>query len=131
MMESAGRVFKGMTEMHAVLVVDDEPLVAETLADCLEGPDVDVYSATNAGKAMDLVRNRPIEVLVTDIRMPGTDGFELARLAKHLRPDLRVIFVTGYFPSQMKPHDIPGPILFKPLASQSLQSAVKSALRPA
>jgi CheY-like chemotaxis protein len=52
--------------------------------------------------------------VITDIRMPGIDGWELARRATELRADLKVLYITGY-PGEQRPHDAPpGPLLRKP-----------------
>jgi len=52
--------------------------------------------------------------MITDIRMPGIDGWELARRATDMRPNLKVLYITGY-PGEETPDDAPpGPLLRKP-----------------
>ena len=82
----------------SILIVDDQlELLAFTgafLAEC----GYTVSWARNAAEAMQLLEsNRPIDILLTDIVMPGEmDGFELARRAKVMRPDLKVVYSTGH-----------------------------------
>lgn len=83
-----------------VLIVDDEPDIVEEVVERLESEGLDCLSAYNAQSAMELVRSDDdIGVVVTDIRMPGMDGLEMAR---HMREDvgqgrdLFVIVVTGH-----------------------------------
>ena len=52
--------------------------------------------------------------VITDIRMPGIDGWELARRATEMRADIKVLYITGY-PGEQRPDDAPpGPLLRKP-----------------
>jgi CheY-like chemotaxis protein len=81
---------------HSVLVVDDDPTVLTVLADMLEDLGCDVISAVNGRDALDqLRRNERISILITDINMPGMDGHELAHLAKRIRPELKVLQLSG------------------------------------
>ena len=80
-----------------VLVVDDEPLVAELAAEALSAAEFRVEPVLNAhGALAALSRNPNIDVLFTDVMMPKIDGFRLAAMATTLRPDLRVLFASGY-----------------------------------
>jgi len=55
-----------------------------------------VVHAQDGERAAHLVRTEPWDILVTDLNLPGIDGFELCRIAKSLHPDLPVLAVTGY-----------------------------------
>jgi two-component system response regulator AtoC len=78
-----------------VLVVDDKEnmrrLVARILADAFE-----VEEADDGARALALVATRPYDVVVTDIRMPGADGFELLAATKARAPATEVVLMTGY-----------------------------------
>ncbi len=79
-----------------VLVVDDEPLVLFATASMLEDLGCEVVTAANGPQALDLLaRNRSVEILITDINMPGMSGFELAERAKRVRKGLQVILLSG------------------------------------
>ena len=81
---------------HFVLVVDDDPSVLEVVADMLEDLGCNVISAEQRGGALDqLKRNDQISILITDINMPGMDGHELAERAKRIRPELKVLQLSG------------------------------------
>src|SRR5580658_6194265 len=81
---------------RVVLVVDDEPLVLDVTASMLEDLGCEVVTAANAREALQkLSTDQRIEILVTDINMPGMDGYELATRAKRIREQLKVIVLSG------------------------------------
>jgi CheY-like chemotaxis protein len=78
-----------------VLVVDDEALVRDFIARCLEDRGYAVKKAENAAEALELMVNKPASVVLSDIKMPGQDGLWLAdRLRAHW-PNTPVVMVTG------------------------------------
>jgi len=81
-----------------VLYVEDEPLVRKLVARCLEGAGYRVLSARGGDEALDLFREHrdTIEVLITDVVMPRIGGAKLAEMLLADRPDLAVVFVSGY-----------------------------------
>jgi two-component system NtrC family sensor kinase len=82
---------------HSILVVDDEPDIAEILAELLgaDGHRVDV--AASGREAMERVRDRDYDLILSDLRMPDLDGQSLYRRLERERPQLleRVVFITG------------------------------------
>lgn len=84
--------------MVRVLIVEDEGLVRELAVDEFSDAGFAVEEAANADEALVLLKSgQPFDVLFTDIRMPGPiDGWELGRMASELRPDIRIIYATGY-----------------------------------
>ena len=81
---------------RVVLVVDDEPSVLEVVVEMLEELGCEVVSAQSGREALDqLSGNDRIEILITDINMPEMDGHELAHRAKLMRPELRVLQLSG------------------------------------
>jgi CheY-like chemotaxis protein len=83
---------------ETILVVDDEAEVRVHVADALRGRGYRVLEAANGGAALDLVSRMPapIDLLVSDIVMPGMGGPELADRIRALAPDARVLFVSGH-----------------------------------
>ncbi|WP_368039492.1 ATP-binding protein [Sphingomonas sp. ID1715] len=80
-----------------ILVVEDEEQVRRMSLDALEELGYRVIEAVDGEHALELVRARPdIRLLFTDVVMPGINGRELADQARLLRPDLPVLFTTGY-----------------------------------
>jgi CheY-like chemotaxis protein len=96
------------------LVVDDEPMILEILTEYCGSLGMEVYEAADGEGALKQLKARPgIEVLVTDVRMPGLDGPALVKRALALRPEIKVIYVTGYttyggsaWPTLRKPFDL-------------------------
>ena len=82
-------------ERPTVLVVDDEPKVAETLRDLLAAAGYEVTTAASGEDGIELVRSRLFDAAVVDLRMPGMDGIELLRLIKEHAPVIEVIVMTA------------------------------------
>jgi CheY-like chemotaxis protein len=82
----------------AVLVTEDDPDVLTIAAEALRLLGYEVYTATNATEALAILQQgTPIDILFTDIVMPnGMNGIALAREARRLRPDIRVLLASGY-----------------------------------
>ena len=81
---------------RVALVVDDDPAVLELLAEMLEELGCEVITQQDAFEALTVLReDRRIEILLTDINMPGIAGNELAEQAMRLRPGVKPILVSG------------------------------------
>ncbi len=79
-----------------ILIVDDDPLVPRTLRILLTKHGHEVEAAANAEEAFQILEKTPPEVVISDINMPGLDGFEVLRRVKRQCPGSEVILVTGY-----------------------------------
>jgi signal transduction histidine kinase/CheY-like chemotaxis protein len=80
-----------------ILLVDDEATVRETLEATLEDAGYAVQSAADGAEALEILASETtIDVLITDLSMPGIDGLALIRNARRHRPDLPAILLTGY-----------------------------------
>jgi CheY-like chemotaxis protein len=81
-----------------VLVVEDEPQILALLVDYLQSQGYRVLAATCASEAFDLLATKPhLDLLLTDYRLPDeVSGVRIAEAALKLRPDLKVIFISGY-----------------------------------
>ena len=80
-----------------ILLVDDEIMVRDTLAAALEDAGYAVAVADSGTEALALLRTgEPVDVLVSDLSMPGIDGLMLIQEAQHSRPGLPAILLTGY-----------------------------------
>jgi DNA-binding NtrC family response regulator len=79
-----------------ILVVDDEPQVAEILRDLLVFAGYDVETAENGKQAIDLLMTpRHFDLVITDMKMPEMDGLELLRLTHRLNKTLPIVILTG------------------------------------
>jgi CheY-like chemotaxis protein len=98
-----------------LIVVDDDDAVRVLLEELLLDRGYDVITAQDGAEGLDQIQREPrLSLLITDIRMPGIDGWELARRAREMRADLKVIYITGY-PGEQPPDGAPpGPLLRKP-----------------
>jgi signal transduction histidine kinase len=80
-----------------ILLVEDEVLIRLVLAEALEAQGHRVHQAGDGGEALPLISTDiPIDILVTDVGLPQMNGRRLAQLAKACRPDLKILFLTGY-----------------------------------
>lgn len=78
-----------------ILIVDDEPGWRDLLS--FELSDYDVMTASNAAEALDLLRQRAFDLVITDVRMPGElDGIDLIQTYRRENPAQKAIFITGY-----------------------------------
>lgn len=84
-----------VTTKRTVLLVEDDALIRLSTADLLEEAGYLVVAASSAEEAMAALDTAPVDILVTDINLPGISGVELARQAKVKRPGLKLVFATG------------------------------------
>ena len=87
-----------MADAINILVVDDEPHIRDGIAAALEAPGRVVRCAPDGSAALEIIRKAPVDVLVSDLKMPGSavDGLELARKARGLCPDAAVVIITAF-----------------------------------
>ena len=100
--------------MTAIVIVEDDVLANEHLEFILQQAGYEVFSATSADEAAELLDDHEdVQLLVTDINLPGTvDGLKLAAAVKARRPEMNFIITTGY--SAPKDEEIPQGSLFLP-----------------
>lgn len=104
---------------RVVLVVDDDPLVLEIAAEMLKDLGCEVTTAANAKQALaKLSADRRIEILITDIDMPGMDGCRLAETATQMDGRLKVILLSGC------PIDCDFPFVQKPFSQADLKRSM-------
>lgn len=86
-------------EMHRLLIIDDEPNLVEGLYDYLTtilSPDIEIWKAYSGQEACQLMSQFFVDLLISDIQMPGMTGLELLEQVEKNNPRCRVIFLTGY-----------------------------------
>jgi CheY-like chemotaxis protein len=86
-----------LPRLRVALLVDDDNAVRDITAARLRQLGFEVLEAGSGGAALDLLdRNAQVDLLVADFAMPGMNGVEVAQQARARRPELPVLFVTGY-----------------------------------
>lgn len=86
-----------VTACETLLVVEDEPVVRSVIVDMLQDEGYRVLEAGDGPSGLRVLRETPeIDLLVTDIGLPGMNGRQLADQAREIRPDLKILFITGY-----------------------------------
>lgn len=82
--------------MHTILVVDDEPNYLIVLAELLRDEDYEVFTADSASAALPIVRDTDLDLVVSDMKMPGMDGIAFMKKIKEFNKNLPVILITAY-----------------------------------
>ncbi|MEO8778063.1 MAG: PAS domain-containing protein [Rhodanobacter sp.] len=119
---------------HTVLVVEDEPVIRELILEVLQGRNCRCHQAADGNAALALLQSHAdIDLLITDVGLPGLNGRVLAEQARHMIPALRVLFVTGYAENSI--FDMTGTdkhmeLLPKPFGVDQLVRAVQGLLTP-
>lgn len=117
----------------SILVIDDEEVIRLAVRDVLSKSGSEVETARDGAEAMAMINQRSYDLVISDIRMPGYDGYQIFAAVKSQRPDCPVIFMTGfgYDPS----HSIIrarqeglAAVLYKPFKVDQLLSDVRTAL---
>ena len=113
-----------------VLLAEDEPLLRELGETILQHAGYSVLTAENAAGLRDLVANHDgsIELLLTDVIMPGMSGPELGRLAKKRWPNLRVLYMSGYADEDIQELDGDFAFLQKPFTPSELTAKIAEVL---
>lgn len=83
-----------MKEPHTILVVDDDPSIADLLQDFLENEGFEVRTAGSAGQALEAFRERTVHAIVLDIMMPGQSGFEFCKTIR-AASDVPILFLSA------------------------------------
>ena len=115
-----------------ILVAEDDEDVRTLAVGVIESLGFSVLAAANGTEAVALLQgDKPIRLLFTDIVMPGKNGIEVAREARALRPELPIIFTTGYASRRLVQEtalDLPTHILRKPWLPEDLDREIRAAL---
>jgi CheY-like chemotaxis protein len=118
---------------ETILLVEDEPAVRSLARRVLQMSGYAVLDASNAGEAMLICQNHsgPIHLLITDVVMPQMSGRQLAQSLSPLRPEMKIIFMSGYADDVLD-GDFPAnevPFLGKPFTADLLLQKVRDVLK--
>jgi CheY-like chemotaxis protein len=120
-----------------ILCVDDERVSLKVRSRVLEKAGHEVIQAASAAEALEILRSRPVDLVLTDLIMPVMTGADLAREAKKLNPNLPVVLFSGV--NEMPPQDsqadlfmskLEGPVFLCEKVAEILQRAQRSTANP-
>ena len=122
-----------LTGQETVLVVEDQEMARNLVREMLSLLGYQVLTAANGRQALDLAsaHSGPIHLLLTDVVMPGLSGPETAEHLRVVRPDTRVLFMSGYSDDRIAGYGVlesGAPLLDKPFTSDTLARAVRQVL---
>lgn len=85
-----------MKDKIKILIVDDEPLIRESLYEILRIEGYGVFMAVSGEAAVDTLKKVEVNIVVTDFKLPGMNGVELLEVIKRVSPKTEIILITGY-----------------------------------
>jgi len=116
--------------MINVLYVDDETINLELFGISFK-KEFSVFKAHSGVEALKILESHSIDVIVTDFKMPGMNGYELINEVKHKFPQKKCILLTGYLETAMEEHSKSGELVFhymrKPFVKEELKQIIVSA----
>lgn len=124
----------GSGARHLVLVVDDEQGLRDLVCRTLRAEGYRTLEAAHGGEALEMVETGPerIDLVVTDVVMPGMDGRELGRRLARIRPTLPILYMSAYEVNDIFQRGSPrgsAPFLQKPFPRDGLINSVQQLLR--
>ena len=116
------------TPASTILVVEDDDIVRMLIVDVLEELEFKVLEADGSEEALGILNDAAIHIdlMMTDVGLPGMDGRELATEAHKLRPELPILFASGYAESIEVPAGMH--VIGKPFSIDQLRDKVKGIL---
>ncbi len=122
----------GKPDASTILLVEDDPMIRTLVAQALEMQNYHVVLAEEGWEGIKVARNHKgkLDLLVTDVVMPGLGGVELALAAQELYPEIKVLFMSGYARSQLVEEGVPpdAAVLEKPFTPDKVVSMVRMLL---
>jgi DNA-binding response OmpR family regulator len=118
-----------MAHLETILFVDDDPELRKIVAVALAQPGYAIFTAVDGYEAIRILADHWVSLLITDVKMPGLNGFDLARQAKVMRPNIQIIYLSGYpIDSRHRAGPVYGAVLKKPLRMGDLLAEVSGRL---
>jgi len=105
-----------------IIIVDDCAKILEAYKDIFTSKGYDIATATNGVEALNLIKKQKYDILVTDLKMPKMDGFELTDKTKQIDEDIPIILISSYTDSIK---NCPNINLYVP-KSQGLESLIRA-----
>ena len=117
--------------MDKILIIDDDAGVRDSMQEFIKDSGYDIYTASSAEEALELLKSEIVDVVITDIMLTGMDGLELTDLIKH-NYDIDVIVMTGYsekFSYEDAINKGASDLVFKPIRYRELMLRLRRVLK--
>lgn len=111
-----------------ILVVDDDRNLRELLVDTLTATGYGSDSAINGLEALEKLRSKSYDLMISDIRMPGMDGIRLLQKVRSYYPDMPVLFITGFAAPEVIGRASPDGFLAKPFRISAMEQLIEETL---
>ena len=114
-----------------ILIVDDEPIVRESIRDWLKDAGYQVATAETGEEALEMIAKQDFSVMVLDIRLPGKTGITVLKEVKALKPEIKSIVITAYPTAELTSEAMQlGAVdyLVKPVAPDDLERLIRETL---
>ncbi len=114
-----------------ILVVDDEPALRELAQTILSRYGYRVFCAGDGTEALEVLEREPIELVFSDVIMPGMDGYQLAAEVRQRYPNMKIQLTSGFNDNRQQPgvdDELYNKLLHKPFTSNSLLSCIRTRL---
>jgi CheY-like chemotaxis protein len=121
-----------MVEPLTILIAEDEAMVRMVEAETLRDAGFEIREARDGASALEILKSdAKVDLLITDIKMPGMNGYQLVEAGTQLRPGLKVILITGYAQDPL-PADLAHAgikVIYKPFDIDVLPQLAKQVLK--
>jgi len=114
-----------------ILIVDDEPIVRESIRDWLKDAGYQVATAESGEEALEMIEKQDFSIMIVDIRLPGKTGITVLKEVKALKPQIKSIVITAYPSAELTAEAMKlGAVdyLVKPIAPDDLERLVQETL---
>ena len=120
-----------MTENRRTLIIDDDLLSCQLLAEVLADVGIDAEWTTNAMKGYELATQQPYVFILCDVCMPGMSGIELTMRLKQINPAIKILLISGFADDSLveTARSLETPLLSKPFLPKQLLATVQNLLQ--
>lgn len=118
-----------VAEVKNILIIDDDPIIIESLLTQLKDHNYKVDYLTESDKALELINKYNYDLILTDINMKPINGIKLLEMIRKDQPDLPVIILTGHNDKELRDHAIKSgsnDYLLKPIRKKDLLEAIET-----